>query len=128
MTSAFSISPAELFPLMGTAQAPLLLDVRREKPFEASPHMLAGAQHCAPEKVTDWAADNAALRGKTVVVYCVYGHNVSDDACSQLRALGFDAFALSGGIQGGEDGVDAPENIAVWGATALPRSNKNLVL
>jgi rhodanese-related sulfurtransferase len=124
MNSSFSISPSELLPLLGTAQAPLLLDVRREKPFEASPHILAGALRSAPEHVTAWAAENATQRDKAVVVYCVYGHNVSDDATKELRALGWNALALAGGIQGGEDGVDSPSDIAAWRAVKLPTSPK----
>ena len=86
--------------------------------------MIAGAQRCAPQDVAAWAAAHEAQRGKTVVVYCVYGHNVSHEAWSQLRTLGFDALALAGGIQGGEDGVDAPSDIALWRATVLPHQAK----
>ena len=110
---------------MGTATAPLLLDVRRDAAFEASPQMLAGAQRCAPQDIATWAAMHATQLARKVVVYCVYGHNVSADATAQLRSLGFDALALAGGIQGGEDGVDSPADIALWRAAALPRSPKN---
>jgi rhodanese-related sulfurtransferase len=120
MTTPFSTSPSDLLPHLGTATAPVLLDVRRDAAFEASATMLVGAQRCAPEQVTAWAQANAAQHNKTTVVYCVYGHNVSADACSQLRALGFDALALAGGIQGGEDGVDSSKNIAAWRAAKLP--------
>jgi rhodanese-related sulfurtransferase len=124
MTSPFSISPSDLLPLLGTAQSPVLLDVRRDPAFEASPQMIAGAQRCAPQNLAAWAQANPSLKDQTVVVYCVYGHNVSADACSQLRDLGFNAMALTGGIQGGEDGVDSPADIATWRATALPRNTK----
>ncbi len=124
MTTPFSISPSRLLPRIGTPYAPVLLDVRRDPAFNASPHMIAGAQRCAPQDVAAWGAANAALHNKEVIVYCVYGHNVSADACSELRTLGFNALALSGGIQGGEDGVDAPSDIALWRATPLPRQAK----
>ncbi len=124
MQTLSSISPSELLPLMGTATAPLLLDVRRDAAFEASPQMIAGAQRCAPQDVEVWAAAHVAQRLRPIVVYCVYGHNVSADATAQLRSLGFDASALAGGIQGGENGVDSPADIVLWRATALPRSPK----
>jgi rhodanese-related sulfurtransferase len=120
MTSPFSISPSDLLPRIGTAQAPVLLDVRRDPAFDASPQVIAGAQRCAPQDVEAWSAANAALRAREIVVYCVYGHNVSADACSQLRALGFNAVTLAGGIKGGEDGVDSPADIAAWRAVKLP--------
>ena len=37
MISSFSMSPADLLPRLGTANAPVLLDVRRDAAFEASP-------------------------------------------------------------------------------------------
>ena len=120
MTTPFSISPSDLLPLIGTANAPVLLDVRRDAAFEASAQMIAGSLRCAPQDVAAWGAANVALHSKEIVVYCVYGHNVSADACSCLRALGFKALALAGGIQGGQDGVDTPGDIALWRAAALP--------
>lgn len=126
MTSPFSIPPSDLLPRMGTSLAPVLLDVRRDAAFEASVRMLAGAQRCAPQGVAAWAAENTAQRDQTIVVYCVYGHNVSAEACAQLRSLGFDAFALSGGIQGGEDGVDSVQDITLWRNHSLPTWRKRI--
>lgn len=115
------ISPEELAARMGRANAPLLLDVRREAKFAESPRMLAAARRCAPEDV---AALVAAEPAREVVVYCVYGHNVSADATALLRAAGWDARALAGGIEGGEDGVDSAEDIAQWRLTPLPTMRK----
>ena len=126
---------------MGRADAPLLLDVRREEIFQASRHLLAGARRCAPEDVAAFAASESlmaptlatscdalppegvllagggpALRTREVVVYCVYGHNVSADAVATLHAAGWSVRALAGGIEGGEDGVDTAEDIKQWRA------------
>jgi rhodanese-related sulfurtransferase len=98
---------------MGRADAPLLLDVRRKGKFLESPHLIAGAQRCAPEDLTSFATSQPP---REVVVYCVYGHNVSADAATELRAAGWNAYALAGGIEGGEDGVDSPQDIAQWRA------------
>lgn len=121
MDTSFSsvphITPEELAARMGRADALLLLDVRRGRKFAESPLMLAGAQRCAPEDVAVLAAAEPA---REVVVYCVYGHNDSADATAMLRAAGWDARALAGGIEGGEDGVDAPPEIAQWRAHRLP--------
>lgn len=123
-TATFSVppvTPEELLARMGRADAPLLLDVRREGKFSESPIMLAAARRCAPEDVAALAAAGPA---REVVVYCVYGHNVSADATALLRAAGWDARALAGGINGGEDGVDSAEDIAQWRLTPLPTVRK----
>ena len=116
------ISPQELAARMGRADTPLLLDVRREGKFLESAHLIAGAQRCAPEDVAAFAVSQPQ---REVVVYCVYGHNVSADAVTELRAAGWNAYALAGGIEGGEDGVDTPQDIAQWRAnrpaTAIKR-------
>ena len=78
--------------------------------------MLAGALRSKPEDVAAFAASQPP---RDVVVYCVYGHNVSEEAVAELRAAGWNASALAGGIEGGEDGVDTPQNIAAWRASAL---------
>ena len=43
---------------------------------------------------------------------------------ASLRAAGWDARFLQGGIEGGEPGVDRLEDIAHWRATPLPRMRK----
>ena len=107
------ISPDDLAARMGRADAPLLLDVRREEQFLASTRMLAGARRCKPEDVPALAASEAA---REVIVYCVYGHQVSADSATALRTAGWNARALAGGFAGGEDGVDLPRDIVRWRA------------
>jgi rhodanese-related sulfurtransferase len=116
-TATFSIQPAELSMRLASANPPLILDVRRQAAFDASPHILAGAVRCPPEDVAAYAQRETA---REVIVYCVYGHNVGQDAAAELRSQGWNARFLSGGLRGGEDGVDSPENIALWRATQLP--------
>ena len=73
--------------------------------------MLASAQRCAPE---DIAALAAAGPPRAVVAYCVYGHNVSEEAVATLLQAGWDAAVLAGGFEGGEQGVDAPADMLQW--------------
>jgi rhodanese-related sulfurtransferase len=112
-----SISPQELAARLGRADAPLVLDVRREAKFLDSPRRLAGALRCPPEGVAAFAASQPP---RDVVVYCVYGHHVSEDAVATLRGAGWNAARLAGGIEGGQDGVDAPQDIARWRAQPVP--------
>jgi rhodanese-related sulfurtransferase len=115
------VSPKDLAARMGRADSPLLLDVRREGKFLESPLMLAGALRCKPEEVAAFAASQPP---REVVVYCVYGHNVSEDAVAELRAAGWNASALAGGIEGGQDGVDTPQDMATWRVSAFPTMKK----
>ena len=109
--------PLELSARLGRADAPLLLDVRREEKFVESPYLIAGARRCAPEDVAAFAAAQAALNPqREIVAYCVYGHNVSTDAVATLRAAGLNASILVGGMEGGEEGVDSPQDIYTWRA------------
>ena len=108
------ISPNDLAARMGSAAAPLLLDVRCDGKFLKSPLMLAGALRCKPEDVAAFAHSQPP---REVVAYCVYGHSVSEEAVAELRAAGWHASALAGGIEGGEDGVDSPQDMAMWRAS-----------
>ncbi len=113
----FSITPAALRDALGRANAPLVLDVRREPKFASSPRIVAGGVRCTPEAVEAFARQHPA---RNVVVYCVYGHNVSADATAQLNAAGWQARALAGGIEGGEDGVDSADNLSLWRSQGVP--------
>jgi rhodanese-related sulfurtransferase len=115
------LSPDELAAVLGRETAPLLLDVRRREPFDASACLLPGARYCAPEDVAGLARSEAP---RSVIVYCAHGHHLSRDATRTLRAAGWDARVLAGGIEGGEPGVDAPADIARWRAAPLPRIRK----
>lgn len=110
------ISPDQLAARRGRADSPWLLDVRREARFAESARMLAGAVRCKPEDVAAFATSQPP---REIVVYCAYGHNVSEDAVAQFRQAGWKASALAGGMEGGEDGVDTAANIAQWRATPL---------
>jgi rhodanese-related sulfurtransferase len=120
-----SIAPAALAAALGRADAPLILDVRREAKFIESPRIVCAALRCTPEQVEAFARGHAP--GK-VVAYCVYGHNVSEDAVAQLNQAGWSAERLAGGIEGGKEGSDAdadtPQNIAAWRAQTLPTIQK----
>ena len=112
----FFISPDVLAARRGHANAPLLLDVRPEAKFLASPRMLTGALRCKPEDVAAFAASQPP---REVLVYCVYGHDVSEEAVAEFRAAGWKASALAGGFDGGEDSVDSASAIANWRVTPL---------
>ena len=75
---------------------PIVLDVRRAGVFEQASAMLPGAVWRDPARVGEWAGELPADR--EVIVYCVFGHEVSRNAVLQLRAAGVNARYLAGGI------------------------------
>jgi thiosulfate sulfurtransferase len=74
----------------------LLLDVRRDIKREAEADELSGTIWRNPAQWLDWK-DHIAT-GAPVVVYCAYGHELSQALAVCLRALGHDARHLEGGI------------------------------
>ena len=111
--SIFSVSPLVFNARLGRDDTPLVLDVRRKPRFDESPRLLACARRCAPDDVAAFVASHAP---REVLVYCVYGHNVSEEAANALRAAGWQACAVAGGIEGGQDGEDDALAIAAWRA------------
>jgi rhodanese-related sulfurtransferase len=92
----FSVSAASLYPRLGTAAAPIVVDVRRRPAFEADEWMIAGAIRRPPDTVSEWGA--ALPQRRLVVVYCVHGQEVSRNTAASLRGAGVDARYLDGGI------------------------------
>jgi len=92
-----AISIRALQDALGTPAAPLIVDVRRRPAFDMDPRILPAAQRREPEQVVEWAAH--LPRGRGIVVYCVHGHDVSQQAAATLVARGFDARFLDGGIE-----------------------------
>jgi len=98
--SLHAVSATALNALLGGAQSPRLLDVRKAAAFDAAEFTLPAALRCAPEQVPD---QFDRLRGKQVVTCCVHGHQVSQNAAQTLREAGIDARFLADGIEGWHD-------------------------
>ena len=104
-----SVSSNELYARLGTASAPVLLDVRREEAFSKDNGLIIGAFHRLPEEVEPWSKYLAP--DHPVVAYCVHGHEVSQDVAARLHWAGIKASYLAGGIAG-------------WRAAGLPTRKK----
>ena len=88
-----SVSAASLRQSLSSARPPLVIDVRRNERFLEAPDLIRGALRRDPARVEEW---RKTLPGEAdVVVYCVHGHEVSQNAA---KALG--ARFLEGGIEG----------------------------
>ncbi len=74
-----------------------VIDVRRAEDFAAADDMLAGATWRDPAHVDQWSSEIDAA--KPVFVYCLKGLDIGRSTALSLRARGFDAHYLTGGIQ-----------------------------
>ena len=77
----------------------LLIDVRRDIKRAAEGDEISGGQWHNPADWLNWKdAVAATAPGQPMVVYCAYGHELSQALAVCLRALGRDARHLVGGI------------------------------
>ena len=92
-----AITPLELKQRLAASPPPTLIDVRRQPAFEQDRQVIPGAIRRRPEEPAAWGG--AIEPWRRVVVYCVRGHEVSQDAASALRDRGLDARYLAGGLE-----------------------------
>jgi rhodanese-related sulfurtransferase len=91
-----AISFSELRSALGGGKAPLVLDVRRKPAYRESGETIAGALRREPETVGSWM--KTLPRASSVVVYCVRGHEVSQNVAKALEGEGIKARYLEGGL------------------------------
>jgi len=91
------ISATELISLIGTEQAPMIFDVRKEPAYLESTQILPTARWNNHETI---ASDLDITIGTRIVVYCVHGHEVSQTAARLLRETGHNVQYLEGGFEG----------------------------
>jgi rhodanese-related sulfurtransferase len=96
-----SVTSAELRQWLNADRGLTILDVRKKADYDADGVMLPQAQWMDPERVVEWSTTLAGTI--PVVVYCVHGHAVSQRVVDYLRANGFDASTLEGGIENWKD-------------------------
>ncbi|WP_415920538.1 rhodanese-like domain-containing protein [Tateyamaria sp. SN6-1] len=106
MDPTFYTSPTEILPRLGTAQAPVLIDVCVPEDVAADPFRLPGARRATHRDLG--AALSHVNPGQPVVVTCQKGLKLSVGMAAHLRGEGHAATALDGGVLG-------------WGAAGLPR-------
>ena len=121
------VTPAALRQSLASERPPLVIDVRREPAFRSAPDWLRGALRRDPEHAGRWHA--TLPRSARVVVYCVHGHEVSQGVARELRAHGFDAAYLDGGIEGwrtfgGEIDIKARDAASRWVTRERPKIDR----
>ena len=91
-----SVSPNWLIENLRAAVPLRVLDARKRPAFEESGEMIEGAIWHDPSNIDDWASQYA--RNEPLVVYCVHGHEVSQNTVTRLVQMGYDARFLQGGF------------------------------
>jgi rhodanese-related sulfurtransferase len=89
-----TITPSQAFRLIGTPDAPVILDVRIPENIAEDPALIPGSS-LYPH--ADLAALVPALSGKRVIVTCKRGRKLSDGGAALLRTYGVAAEKLEGG-------------------------------
>jgi len=92
-----AITPTELSHRLAAFPPPTLIDVRRQPAFDQDPNLIPAALRRQPDAIDAWAQPLEPWR--PVVVYCVRGHEVSQNAAAALRMRGLDARYLEGGVE-----------------------------
>jgi rhodanese-related sulfurtransferase len=117
-----SISAQDLRESLRSSAPPLVIDVRRNERFFEATDLLRGALRRDPAGIAEWS--KTLPRAATIVVYCVHGHEVSQNAA---KALG--AKYLEGGIEhwraeGGELACKPPNAATRWVTRERPKIDR----
>jgi len=88
------ISINQLNRLIGTPNAPVVVDVRIDEDFDQDPQRIPSAIRCGFKQVAKLVP---ALHNANAVVYCQKGLKLSEGAAAVLRAGGVKAEVLTGG-------------------------------
>ena len=100
MPSPTEITVAQLARLVGTPDAPLVLDVRIPEDVAADPTLVPGSLPCPHDRATERVV---AMGRPRVIVLCQKGRKISQGVAALLRAEGVHAETLEGGHHGWRD-------------------------
>lgn len=90
------IPPEELYGLIGSATAPIVIDVRQREDFDADDAQIVGAIRRLPDQIDRWR--HGIPKDRPVLVYCAHGDQVSQGVAGALAETGADAGYIEGGI------------------------------
>jgi len=105
MAAPNEITVSQLLRLIGTPEAPVIVDVSIDPDFEADPFLIPGSFR---HPHTDLAGLKARLNGQPCVVICQKGVKLSQGLAAWLRNDGIAAEYLQGGMYAWRDHQGAP--------------------
>ncbi|HWZ69056.1 MAG TPA: chromate resistance protein ChrB domain-containing protein, partial [Stellaceae bacterium] len=125
MDGKVSISPQDLYAVIGTALAPAIVDVRRDAAFDADDRMLVSARRRSPRDLAKWGHNLPS--GRPAIVYCAHGQEVSQQTAAALRGAGIDSRYLDGGITGwAELGLPVRKKVATASTSWVTRERPKI--
>ena len=93
-----SINVDSLYSQLGLPSSPVILDIRTDAEYSASPRLIPGARRRDPTQLGQWAP--ALLRSRAVAIYDTDGQQASQPTVQALAALGCPVSYLEGGFAG----------------------------
>ncbi len=111
MPGPTQITPAQLMRLIGTPDAPIILDVRLDDDLAADPRLIPGSWHLPH---TAFNPVPPHLHGNRIAVACQRGKKLSEGVAALLRTEGIAAESLEGGTE-------------AWASAGLPMIPRNAV-
>ncbi|MEM7206736.1 MAG: sulfurtransferase/chromate resistance protein [Pseudomonadota bacterium] len=117
MPSPTEITVAQLSRIIGTPDAPVIVDVRIDDDFDDDPRLVPTAFRYPHNQISELAN---TLVSQRVVIYCQKGKKISQGAAAILRSNGVNAETLQGGHFAWRDkgGLNVP-------ADKLPATNSD---
>lgn len=109
MAAPNEMTVAQLLRLIGTPDAPVLVDISLDPDFAEDPFLIPGALRHAH---TDIAGLKTRLAGRACVIICQRGVKLSQGLAALLRVEGVQAEYLKGGNHGWRAHTDAPRTPA----------------
>ncbi len=96
--STKSITVSDLNNALQSSNPPIIFDVRKKPAFDSDPRLLPSATWQIFDQVEQWGKGlSEESKNGSIVVYCVKGHEVSQNATQALCDMGLDAKYLEGG-------------------------------
>ena len=93
-----TVEPRDLLPWRATDELPLILDVRSRSSYEKDPAGIPGDVRVPPDEVEAWAVRRP--REQPIVAYCTCPNDATSvRVAEKLRSMGFQAWALKGGLE-----------------------------
>lgn len=117
MPSYASISPDKLARLLGSAKAPVIIDVREREALNADQRLIPASLYMPYETAETWAQ---AYAGRSVAVSCQRGKKLAEGAAAWLRHYGADAEVVEGGFEAWRDA-----KLPLVPVSAVPKRSAN---